>query len=352
MRDVSMLTLGPHASLKQAMRVIDRGGVRSALLVDEEGRLQSVVRDRSLRAALFSGAAASTPVSSIVHPESPAVQRGTDEEEIRRVVGQQGVGSVPVVDEKGRPEDFVVLLPSGEVRSFCDGDTGGTCLSNVLVIGGAGYIGSILVRKLLERGSDVVVFDRFLYGSGPLEDVADDPKLTVVEGDTRHIEDVTAVLGGVDAVVHLGEVVGDPACALYPSITQGINYFATSAIANICKHFQINRFVYASSCSVYGASNSADLLTESSPFNPVSLYAKMKIASENALMEACDENFVPTILRLSTVFGFSYRPRFDLIVNLLTAKAMQEGKITIFGGDQWRPNVHVADVADTILRLL
>jgi nucleoside-diphosphate-sugar epimerase len=194
------------------------------------------------------------------------------------------------------------------------------------------------------------VLDKFLYGEESLKEIKSD-NLRIFKGDTRHIEDIKTAINNVDAVVHLAELVGDPACALDTSTTQDVNYFATKTIASICKHYQINRLIYASSCSVYGASDN-NLLTEESALNPVSLYAKMKVSAEQALIEMRDDNFLPTILRLSTVFGVSHRPRFDLVINLLTAKALKEGKITIFGGDQWRPNVHVKDVAKSIISIL
>ena len=178
------------------------------------------------------------------------------------------------------------------------------------------------------------------------------PSLEIIRGDTRHIETLTRCLDDVDAVVHLAELVGDPACALNPILTQETNYFATLLIASICKYYQINRFIYLSSCSVYGDSGEEGRLIEESALNPMSLYAKMKISSENTLRELTDDNFMPTILRLSTVYGHSHRPRFDLVVNTLTAKALKDGKITIFGGNQWRPNVHVADVAKAIILVL
>lgn len=224
-------------------------------------------------------------------------------------------------------------------------------MDKILVIGGAGFIGSKLVRQLLEDGNRVVVLDKFLYGRSSLEGIKDD-NLHIIEGDTRHIETITEAIKGVDAVVQLAELVGDPACDIDPKITNDINYLATHMIAFACRQHKIQRFIYISSCSVYGASGEGILLNEDAELKPVSLYAKVKLATETFLLRMKNKDFHPVILRLGTVFGMSPRPRFDLVVNLLTAQALKEGNITIFQGEQWRPNVHVYDVSKAIIASL
>jgi len=216
----------------------------------------------------------------------------------------------------------------------------------VLVIGGAGYIGSALLPKLLDRGYKVRVLDVLLFGDEPIGDVLDHPDLELVKADFREVDRVVAAMEGVDAVVHLGGLVGDPACSVDEDLTTEVNLDFTRLIAEVAKGAGVERFVFASSCSVYGASD--DLLNEESALNPVSLYARSKIASENVLFEMADETFAPTMLRFATVYGLSGRTRFDLVVNLLSAKAVVDGEITVFGGDQWRPFVHVDDVAQAV----
>jgi nucleoside-diphosphate-sugar epimerase len=220
-------------------------------------------------------------------------------------------------------------------------------IRHVLVIGGAGYIGSVLCRKLLERGYSVRVLDAFLYGRKSLADLSQHPRFTVIEGDSREVSAVFKAMSDMDAVVHLGELVGDPACALDEKLTLEVNLAATRMVAEAAKGCGVQRFVYASSCSVYGASD--EILDERSVLNPVSLYARAKIGAEQILRGLNDTEFHPVILRFATVYGLSPRPRFDVVVNLLTAKAVCEGEITIFGGDQWRPFVHVADAAQAIV---
>lgn len=222
----------------------------------------------------------------------------------------------------------------------------------VLVIGGAGYIGSALLPKLLERGHRVRVLDRLFYGTEPIKGVIDHPNLEIAKADFREVGKIVECMKGVDAVIHLGAIVGDPACALDRDLTIEVNLMATRTIAEVAKGSGVRRFIFASTCSVYGASQDDELLDESSPLNPVSLYAVTKLASEKVLMEMASETFSPTCLRFSTIYGLSGRTRFDLVVNLLTAKAIMDGEITIQGGDQWRPFLHVDDAALSILHTL
>jgi nucleoside-diphosphate-sugar epimerase len=220
----------------------------------------------------------------------------------------------------------------------------------VLVIGGAGYIGSLLVDKLLRSGRRVRVLDSLVYGDGALRDVINHPHFELMIGDCRNLQSVIRAVDGVESIVHLAAIVGDPACAQDHRTALEVNYSATRLLVEVAKGHGVERVVFASSCSVYGASDA--LLAETSPVHQISLYAETKVDSENALLEACDRSFRPTILRLATVFGLSPRPRFDLIVNLLTAKACQGHPITVFNGEQWRPFIHVTDVANGFLQVL
>ena len=220
----------------------------------------------------------------------------------------------------------------------------------VLVIGGAGYIGSALLPRLLAKGYRVRVLDLLLFGEDPIKDQLSHPDLEVVRADFRQVDQVVAAMKGVDAVVHLGGLVGDPACSVDAQLTTEVNLDFTRVIAEVAKGEGVSRFVFASSCSVYGASD--QVLDETSRLNPVSLYARSKIASENVLFEMSSATFVPTMLRFGTIYGLSGRLRFDLVVNLLSAKAVTEGKITVFGGDQWRPFVHVDDAARAVQMVL
>jgi len=220
----------------------------------------------------------------------------------------------------------------------------------VLVIGGAGYIGSALLPKLLARGYQVRLLDLFLFGMDPIAKVVGHPNLEIVHADFRHVDKIVQAMKGVDDVIHLGAIVGDPACALDEELTVEVNLMATRMIAEVAKGSGIRRFCFASTCSVYGAND--HLLDERSELNPISLYARSKLASEKVVMQLTDEFFSPVILRFGTVYGLSGRTRFDLVVNLLTARAAVEKQITMFGGGQWRPFLHVDDAALALLKAL
>lgn len=226
----------------------------------------------------------------------------------------------------------------------------GRKVRRILVIGGAGYIGSALLPKLLKEGYYVRVLDLLLYGTEAIEGELEHPRLEIVRADFRQVDHVVDAMRDMDAVVHLGGIVGDPACALDEHLTIEVNLMATRMIAEVAKGSGISRFIFASTCSVYGASD--QILAENSPLNPVSLYARSKIASERVLLKMGSFGFAPTLLRFGTIYGLSGRTRFDLVVNLLAAKAVVEGRITVAGGHQWRPFVHVDDAAGAIVAVL
>ncbi len=349
---LSDLFVNETSTIKEAMKIIDKGEIKTAIVVDNNKKLLGMIGDGDIRRGILKGIEVHESVSKVMNKNPIFLFLNSPKEELIRVIKEKKIIGIPLVDNNKIVKDFVLFSNALGLIYLDKTQNPQKHLNRILVIGGGGYIGSILTRKLLSKGYKVNILDNFTYSKNPIKEIESNPNLNVFEGDTRHIEDITKSIDDVDAVVHLAELVGDPVCALNPCLTQEVNYLATKTVASICKHFQINRLVYTSSCSVYGASKGDELLNENSSLNPISLYAKMKIASENALMEFKDENFMPTILRLATVFGFSYRPRFDLVVNLLTAKAMQEKNISVFGGDQWRPNVHVEDVADTIIKVL
>ncbi len=220
----------------------------------------------------------------------------------------------------------------------------------ILLIGGAGYIGSGLLPHLLQRGYKVRLLDGFIYGEEPIADCLGHPDLEIMKADFRNLQDVVCAMRGVQSVIHLGAIVGDPACSLDEDLTVEVNLLATRTIAEVAKANGVRRLIFASTCSVYGASD--DLLDERSAIKPVSLYARSKIACERVLLTMRDKDFTPVILRFGTVYGLSGRTRFDLVVNLLAAKAMVDGRITVIGKDQWRPFLHVHDAGRAVLAAL
>jgi nucleoside-diphosphate-sugar epimerase len=213
----------------------------------------------------------------------------------------------------------------------------------VLVLGGAGYLGSVLVRQLLEMGRLVRVLDSFMFGEKALDGVRYHPNLEVVRGDVRDVGVVVPCMRSCDAVIHLAGIVGDPACDENKELAVEVNRAATRMLANVARECGVRRFIFASSCSVYGASDF--FVSEESAVNPLSVYSETKIDSEEILLGARTAMFAPTILRFSTLFGLSPRMRFDLVANLFVARAVFMGSVTVINGDQWRPLLHVQDAA-------
>jgi nucleoside-diphosphate-sugar epimerase len=207
-----------------------------------------------------------------------------------------------------------------------------------------------MTRKLLARGFRVRVLDSFIYGRRSLDDIADDENLDIIEGDLRNIHTCVDSLADVDAVVLLAAIVGDPASKVRPTQTIETNVLAAQALAMASKLHHIPRFLYASTCSVYGIGDA--VLDERAPLNPVSLYARTKIESEKIILGMGNDYFCPTVLRMGTLYGFSPRMRFDLVVNTMSMKSHVNGGIQVFGGNQWRPLLGVEDAAEVYIRCL
>ena len=227
----------------------------------------------------------------------------------------------------------------------------------VLVTGGAGYIGSCVIEELLKNHFEPVVFDSFFWGESPLESFSDG--IQIIRGDCRSSKDIIYALEGIDAIIHLAGIVGDPACKISPRANFTTNIESTRTLLDCCTDPEgtlVRDFIFASSCSVYGNVHGIyPEVSEETPVSPISSYAHTKIRSENIILRKAREipHFHPTILRLTTVFGWSHRPRLDLVSNMFTYRAWKDREITIFGdGEQYRSLIHVKDVANAMVEVL
>ena len=221
----------------------------------------------------------------------------------------------------------------------------------VFVTGGAGYVGAVLVPKLLSKGYHVKVIDLYIYGEDVLDKVKDHPNLVQVKGDIRNRELLETEIIGYDTVIHLACISNDPSYELNPDLGKSINYDAFVTLVDVSKKSGVKRFIYASSSSVYGIKDEQEV-TEDLPLEPLTDYSKYKALCEKVLMDAATDDFIVTVIRPSTVCGYSPRLRLDLTVNILTNYAINNGKITVFGGEQKRPNLHIEDMTDLYLFLL
>ena len=224
-------------------------------------------------------------------------------------------------------------------------------IETVYVTGGAGYVGAVLVPQLLRKGYRVRVLDLFLFGDNVLDEAKNHPKLEIFKGDLRDETLLQQSIPGSDAVIHLACVSNDPSFELNPSLSREINFDAFGPLVRISRDVGVRRFIYASTCSVYGVSD-ADDVTEDHPLMPITDYNKYKGLCEPILLENQAPSFTTVVVRPATVCGYSPRQRLDLTVNILTNLAWHNRRITVFGGTQYRPNIHIGDVVDLYTMLL
>lgn len=228
-----------------------------------------------------------------------------------------------------------------------------TVKRNVLVTGGAGYVGSVLVPRLLDLGHTVTVLDLYMFGHDVLEGCASHPNLIQIVGDLRHPAVVKKALAGCDSVIHLACISNDPSFELDPALGKSINYDAFRPLVRAAKEAGIKRFIYASSSSVYGVKDEPEV-SEDLPLEPLTDYSRFKAMCEQVLEEERAPGFATLTIRPATVCGYAPRQRLDVIVNILTNHAINNRRIKVFGGGQLRPNIHIDDMVrlyETVLVL-
>ncbi len=227
-------------------------------------------------------------------------------------------------------------------------------MKKVLVTGGAGYIGSVLVRLLLENNYKVKVFDSLMFGGNSLLDLFNNDNFEFFKGDVRNEADLEEALAGVDYVAHLAAIVGDPACAKQPDLAKSTNFEGSKLIYTVANRLNVKRLVFSSTCSNYGKMEDPNsMVNENSTLAPVSLYAETKVQTEKFLLSQPHTNTCkPVVLRFSTVYGLSQRPRFDLTVNEFTKELALGRELVIFGEQFWRPYCHVIDLARSVIMAL
>ncbi|PKD43228.1 NAD-dependent epimerase/dehydratase family protein [Rhodohalobacter barkolensis] len=226
-------------------------------------------------------------------------------------------------------------------------------MEKVLVTGGAGYIGSVLVRLLLEKGYNVRVFDNLSFGGESIVDLLNHDRFEFLKGDMRNEDDLKKAVDGIDYIAHLAAIVGDPACRKFPEDAKAINLEGSKSLYSIANEAGVKKFVFASTCSNYGKMDDPEAyVNEDSKLAPVSLYAETKVAVEKYLLnQPKTNNCKPTSLRFSTVYGLSPRPRFDLTVNEFTRELALGRELVIFGEQFWRPYCHVVDLSRSVIEV-
>ena len=344
-----------NISIRLASKKINNNHKGLLMVVDKKFNLLGVISDADIRRAIVSGISPESSIVNIYNKNPIKIRSPLDQSNIFKVIptsmfNQKSPSYIPLVDKNNKVKSLISLeniftKKKQKINNFKKKKT-------ILLIGGAGYIGSILTELLINEGYNIRIFDNFMYGKESLKKFVSNKNVEIIKGDTRHIEDLSVAFKDISTVIHLAELVGDPLCNLNPEKTYEINYLATNLIITLCKKFFVDKFIYISSCSVYGKNINEKLLTENSKINPLSIYAKLKLNIEEAIIENTDPAFNYTILRLGTVYGKSYRPRFDLVINLFCGLSATNKPISINNGNQWRPFVHVKDVARSILFVL
>ena len=221
---------------------------------------------------------------------------------------------------------------------------------NVLVIGGGGYVGAVLVPKLL-KGYRVKVYDKFIFGKAVFDSIKNNPDLTLIQGDVRDMIGLDKAIKDSDAIIHLACISNDPSFELDPQFAKSINYDCFQPCVKLAKKHGVKRFIYASSSSVYGIKE-VENVTEDMELEPLTDYSKYKVLCEKVILNEASDDFVCLVLRPATVCGYSPRQRLDLTVNILTNHAVNKGKITVFGGVQKRPNIHIQDITSLYVKSL
>jgi nucleoside-diphosphate-sugar epimerase len=224
-------------------------------------------------------------------------------------------------------------------------------IQKVLVIGGAGYVGSVLVPKLLQKGCHATVYDLFIYGEQVFDTCSGNPLLSLVKGDVRDVNRLNQVMKGVDAIIHLACISNDPSVELDPALARSINLDSFAPCVRAANQAGVKRFVYASSSSVYGVKD-VENVTEDMALDPLTDYSRFKAQCEKILFDEASPQMTSLILRPATVCGYSPRLRLDLTVNILTNHACNAGKIRVFGGSQKRPNLNIEDMTDLYVKTL
>jgi len=337
-KKLDKLISAPQVPLRRVLRDLYGNAEQICLVCGPRQKLLGVVTITDIKQALMKGIDPQAPIHEVMNIKFISAPQNISNAKLTRLAalpspyGTGPIGKIPLLDEEGSVTSLYIspkLKESPQVT--------------VMVTGGAGYLGSIVCRMLLKKGYRVIALDKLLFGKEGIRELLKNKNFTLIEGDIADIGTLVQAVPGVDSVIHLAGIVGDPASSLNPLQTMEENHFATKVLVDICAHYQVSRFVFASSCSVYGAS--PDVLDETSKLNPVSLYARSKLYSEREILKAGSKEFHPVIMRFGTLYGVSPRMRFDLVVNIMTANGYFNKKVMVDGGAQWRPLVHVTDAA-------
>jgi len=344
-----------NSKIIDVLKVFEKNRVNICAVTNKKNEFIGIITLSDIKKAFLKGATSEQKIINFINKKPLIIKGKVNENSISDILSSPKFNNIdpPLIPIINIQNKLINILNKNELfnysQNFLKKDISKS--KKVLVFGGGGYIGCVLVDMLIKLNFNVTVYDKFIYTSKKsFIKNFENPNLKIIQGDSQNISKIFEAIRKNDIVIHLAEMVGDPLCEKRPKKTYAINYLASMAISNICKNLGISKFIYVSSCSVYGSN---DYLTnETSKINPLSIYAKLKALSEKAIIRNFDKHCKPCILRLGTVYGSSFRPRYDLVINLFSGLSANKKQITIAGGDQWRPFVHVKDVGRAIIKIL
>lgn len=343
-KDIDKFIFSPSTKIKKIVYELYKRKTSICLICKNDRSLLGIITLSDIKKSILSGIDPDSPVNGIMNKDYISARDNDISHILKKKstvisYGEKYFVKVPILNKFGR----VVAIYINEGESDQP--------KTVLITGGAGYVGSILCRKLIKKNYKVFVLDKLLFGNHSIKDlIKKSDQFKLIKGSVNNLCDLMEGIRQSDSVIHLAGIVGDPASQINPINTLEDNHFSTLSLIELSKYYQVSRFIFASSCSVYGSNRK--FLQETDNFNPLSLYARSKVLTERKLLEMTDKYFNPITLRFGTIYGVSPRMRFDLVVNTMVAEAYYKKEITIKGGSQWRPLLHVSDAAEACIMAL